>query len=183
MKNTIVISLFLCFSCLAIGQTVSCGTSFLTSDWNNIGPYQSSLAYMGRVTSIWVDEEDHNAEFILAGTRGSGIWKTTDGGDNWSNTSGFQLPAAGITNIEQYKPLGGSNHFYSTTSFNGSDRNVYHEGIIYSTDNASTWNLMGSYPDGYLREGELSAFGSRKIKLRPTTSDLWVAKREKNFCI
>jgi len=60
------------------------------SDWQFIGPFGIPPAYgegttsatgKGMMLSIWVGDDDHS--LIYAGSHHSGLWKTTDGGENW----------------------------------------------------------------------------------------------------
>src|SRR5581483_8997071 len=74
--------------------------SLSTATWTDIGPGSSTLtsgqveapiangqipgggAVSGRVTGIAADPT--NASIIYLATAGGGVWKTTDGGSNWS---------------------------------------------------------------------------------------------------
>lgn len=126
----LLLSCLLCYSNLALGQAVVCNPSSLASTWLLLGP-KSDLVYnnIGRVTAIWVDSEDNN--YILAGTRGSGLWRTLDGGITWNNLTGYQLPATGIYSID-VKKVGVNRSIYCSTLFNGSSMNLHGLGLIYS---------------------------------------------------
>jgi len=82
-------------------ETVTCTESFIPSNWSIVGPLEdNSVSNLGRVISIWVDPND--PDYLLIGTRSSGLWKTTDGGVNWANLTNFQLPACGVSSIAVY---------------------------------------------------------------------------------
>jgi photosystem II stability/assembly factor-like uncharacterized protein len=78
----------------------------------------------GRVTSIAIDPVSPN--IIYTGARGSGIWKTTDGGSTWAPI-GDQLPSLNIEAIV----IAPTNHnlVYIVTS----------SGIFSSADAGATW--------------------------------------------
>ena len=159
---------------------VTCSTSFLNSDWSSIGPqYDDQFSNLGRVISIWVSPED--PEFILAGTPSSGIWKTIDGGEHWSNLTGFDLAAVGVVSIAVHNNNTTSTTddiIYGSTWFNGSELNIYSIGLIYSTNGGSTWQYdysMDSDADltsnPFIRVGNT---GESDITFKPGTYQLLV---------
>lgn len=97
MKPLYLLTILCCFPFMLSAQAVTCTGSGLQSDWQNISPYQNTTSHQGRVIALWVSPTD--PDFILAGTRSSGLWKTTDGGDNWTNLTGHSLPATGVKAI------------------------------------------------------------------------------------
>lgn len=107
----------------AISEFINNGMVFCDSeeddhiDWRNLGPLNSSGAHMGyphcslptgnsspevsqnqgRIDAISVHPNKDNE--ILAGGWNGGIWKTTDGGANWHNTTdddGFSITGASV---------------------------------------------------------------------------------------
>ncbi|AFL82113.1 hypothetical protein Aeqsu_2660 [Aequorivita sublithincola DSM 14238] len=52
-------------------------------EWVSIGPdhINRGLGSNGRITSLAIDQTD--SKIIYGGARGTGLWKTIDGGDNW----------------------------------------------------------------------------------------------------
>lgn len=143
MKHlTLIFILFiiLCFN-LFSQDPITCNESFLDSDWQISGPIEDdSYSNMGRIVSIWVAPTNPN--YILVGTRTSGLWKSIDGGENWSNLTAFQLPACGVLGIAVYDNNTidyADDIIYLGTEFNGSEMNVYSVGIAYSNDNGINW--------------------------------------------
>ncbi len=159
---------------------ITCDDSDLTSDWTSLGPYHDdSYSNLGRVVSVWVSPDD--PDYVLAGTRSSGIWRTTDGGDHWGNITSFQIPAVGITSIAVHNNNTTSttdDFIYATTLFNGSEGNVYSLGLIYSDDGGSTWQYdysMDSDPsltsNPFVRTGDI---GAANLIFKPSTYKLLI---------
>ncbi|MBP9190288.1 MAG: T9SS type A sorting domain-containing protein [Chitinophagales bacterium] len=142
MKPLYLLTILCCFPFMLNAQAVTCTGSGLQSDWQNISPYQNTTSNQGRVIALWVSPTD--PDFILAGTRSSGLWKTTDGGDNWTNLTGHSLPATGVKAIA-VKP-DDPDIIYVATSFHGSDISIYNIGMAYSTDGGATWTVETGYP-------------------------------------
>ena len=161
-------------------EDVECSESYLTSDWSLVGPFQDNLySNIGRVISIWVSPDD--PDYILIGTRASGVWKTINGGENWENLTGHQLPACGATGIAVYDngtTTLSDDHIYITTVFLGTEINEYNVGVAFSEDNGTTWEYdysmdsdpsLGTYP--FTRTGNI---GSPNVYLKPGTDNLYI---------
>lgn len=141
MKTGILLLLLMvqlaCFS----QDPVTCEPSDLVSNWNSVGPfYDDSYSNIGRVVSVWVSPDD--PDYLLAGTRSSGIWRTSDGGEHWENLTNYQLPAVGIEAMAVHNNNTGTtsdDYIYASTRFNGNESSIYNIGIIYSEDGGSTW--------------------------------------------
>ncbi|MGB4930810.1 MAG: hypothetical protein WBP43_12610, partial [Chitinophagales bacterium] len=182
IKFTSILVLLTSFSIrLTFGQDpVSCNPSYLPSNWKLIGPVDDyTVSNMGRAISVWVSP--NNPQYILLGTRASGLWKSTDGGANWSNLTGFQLPACGVQGIAVYDngtPLANDDRIYLATQFLGTEINEYSVGIAFSNNNGISWqydysmdidpSLVG-HP--FTRTGNI---GSMHLFLKPGSSDLYV---------
>ncbi len=96
----------------------------------------------GRTRGLIIDPDDATQNTWFAGSVGGGIWKTTDGGDTWTDkTPG--LPNLATTVIE----MAPSNHniiyagtgegFYNSDAING-------DGIFKSTDRGESWVQLAS---------------------------------------
>ncbi|MBK6729595.1 MAG: hypothetical protein IPG60_01085 [Bacteroidetes bacterium] len=164
-------------------QTVSCNTSFLTSDWNCIGPFEYEKSNMGRVYAVWADPA--NTDHIYAGTGASGLWETTDGGANWSNVLSAQFPALGVWDIVG-KQMGSENKWFLSTMF-FSKLNIMNLGFIYYDTGDDTWKEVDEYPDytddkyDFKLGGPIKKLGFRQMFIRPGTDELWVANGQNFF--
>jgi hypothetical protein len=112
--------------------------------WKNIGPDATPLEEnIGYVGAIWVNPE--NSNIILAGSPSGGVFRSTDGGLNWVNTTddeGFSL--FGITDIVSHPQ--NSNIIYAATGnyaasvWNSPDMaSSYGIGVIMSIDGGVSW--------------------------------------------
>lgn len=149
-------------------------------DWTNLGPFNSTGALnypasgsnacsgllpgkqnQGRVEEISVNPNNMNE--ILVGALNGGIWRSTDGGANWVNTTddeGYSI--YGITSIVRHPA--NSNIVYAATSLGGGAwealRAVYGKGIIVSEDGGITWKPTGlnwnTFDDKYSSLGNLA---------------------------
>ncbi len=56
-------------------------------NWTAMGPAPISgegQAFTGRVAALAADPSDPSGNTIYAGAASGGVWKTTDGGSNWT---------------------------------------------------------------------------------------------------
>lgn len=171
--------------------------------WTNLGPFESSgsVGYetvagcmgepvgrqnQGRVESITVHPNNPN-EILIGGWNG-GIWRSTDGGATWHNT----------TDDEGYSTFG-CNKFlrhpqnpdiiYAATSLNGgmweSFRDVYGIGVIISEDGGITWTQTSLI--NYTNRGVLSMAIDPSSTLSNTifyaSTDMEVLKWEGNYSL
>jgi len=184
----LLLSAGLLFSTGAFAQTVNCNTVFLESDWNCLGPFEYPADnQMGRVISLWVDPE--NTEHILAGTRASSLWETHDGGEHWQNVLSYDFPAIGVWDIVNFDE-GSENATYLSTMYWASDMNIYNLGLMYFDTNTDIWVEVDEFPvygpsydDKYdfLTDMKLDLAGSRKLSIRPGTSELWAVNGQNVF--
>lgn len=172
---------------ICIGNTIYsqdaiiCAESSLTSSWTSIGPYEDNTSNLGRVIAIWVSPDD--PDYILIGTRSSGLWKTINGGVNWSNLTNFQLPACGVSSIAVFDNetlIKTDDQIYVTTVFYGTEINVYNIGLAFSEDNGATWQYDTSIPNyiGFIKSGNI---GSPGVFIKPETDQLFVLNGTRIF--
>ncbi len=164
-------------------QTVSCNTSFLNSDWNCIGPFEYEKSNMGRVYAVWADPA--NTNHIYVGTGASGLWETTDGGDNWHNVISDDFPALGVWDIKSKYYGSVMKIFLSTMHF--SKLNIMNLGFLYYNADDDVWLEPLSYPDyttdkyDFLQAGPVKKLGFRQMFVRPETDELWIANGQNLF--
>ena len=129
-----------------------------TGAWGFVGPNSygtvwGSLPGNGRVDRVAFHPT--NANIIFAATPGGGLWKTTDGGTNWSSLSNF-MPTMGISGIVIDRL--NSNIIYVLTG-TGDDYNpgyfVYDfgysraaVGVLKSLDGGVNWSTTGALYTG-----------------------------------
>jgi photosystem II stability/assembly factor-like uncharacterized protein len=124
--------------------------------WTSIGP--DNLG--GRLTSIVIHSTEPNKMWV--GAAGGGIWKTTDGGANWSpvhdpmsSLGGLRMVTAGVN----------PNILYASGGV---------PGIYKSTDGGTTWALLpgtaASSPDFYTFNG------AAKVAVHPSNDNILLAQ-------
>ena len=111
------------------------------ANWISKGPINTPIILSngkkrgnGRVNCITFDP--NNADIIWIGSPAGGLWKSVDGGSNWT-TKTDNLPVIGISSIA-IDPTNTQNMLIVTGDADGSD--TYSIGILKSTDGGNTWN-------------------------------------------
>ena len=114
------------------------------SNWVPLGPFDTPIIVSngkkrgnGRVNAISFDPFD--PDIIWLGTPGGGIWKTIDGGNNWT-TNTDNLPVMGISSIIIH-PTDNQIMYIATGDADGAD--TYSIGVLKSLDGGNTWNTTG----------------------------------------
>jgi photosystem II stability/assembly factor-like uncharacterized protein len=121
-----------------------------TANWTFSGPSSSNGGYsgLGRINCMAFHPTDANTFWV--GTPAGGLWKTTNGGTNWT-TNTDNLPVLGVSDIAVHPTnpnilyiATGDGDFGSLSSLtggaNGDTKSV---GILKSTDGGDTWNTTG----------------------------------------
>ena len=122
-----------------INNSTQSGRASLVSNWEQLGPtsWNQTSGWnpgVGRITSIAIDPKDAN--HIIVGSPGGGVWKTVNGGANWSaltdNLSNIYVYALTID------PVNSNIYYWGSSS-----------GIIFkSTDAGATWNQLADTGNG-----------------------------------
>lgn len=151
------------------------------SQWIPIGPQATNpttasggVHVAGRVTALAVDPHDATGNTVYLGAAQGGVWKTIDGGMNWTSLTDGQLSLAtgsialdGTTNPSTiYVGTGEDSH--------GAD-SYYGVGVLKSVDGGANWTLLGQSTFGPIGPSCIDDFlgcgGSRigAIAIQPGT--------------
>ncbi len=121
------------------GTPVAPGAVAPRLNWAPLGPQPITNEYWsgnanasGRVSTIAVDQTD--AAIVYAATAAGGLWKTTDGGTNWTPlTDQLFYPISGAVAIDP------SNHLTIYYGAGDYDASVEGNGLFRSLDGGQTW--------------------------------------------
>ena len=127
------------------------------ANWVSMGPINTPISISsgkrrgnGRVNCIAFDPFD--SEIIWIGSPAGGLWKSTDGGSNWT-TNTDDLPVIGVSHIA-IDPNNSQIMYIVTGDAYASD--TYSIGILKSIDGGNTWNTTGlSYTVDHAKSEEL----------------------------
>ena len=118
-------------------------------DWERKGPYNLG----GRTRALAVDVSDPYELTILAGGVSGGMWRSVNGGINWTKTNDLD-GLHNITAIVQDTRPGKTHIWYYGTgerrgnSASGSGAFFKGDGIFKSTDSGLSWSLLSSTSTG-----------------------------------
>jgi len=116
-----------------------------SSPWKQVGPRGGhSPNWAGRINAIEFHPTNQNTIWI--GASGGGIWKTTNGGQNWTPATGSAILSMGISDIAVSKSSP-TTVFAATGDGNGpSGMGAYYSyGILKSLDGGNTWQLLNPF--------------------------------------
>lgn len=124
-------------------------------EWLSLGPYNVG----GRTRAAVIDISNEN--IIIAGGVSGGVWKTTNGGEDWTSVTSPESIHS-VTTISQDTRPGKTNIWYygSGEIIGNSARAPFApfrgDGIFKSTDNGDTWIQLPS-----TAQGEITEFNSQ----------------------
>ncbi len=142
----------------------------MAGNWSALGPTTvpvNGLGYpaagIGRVNCIRFDPQNNNNIWI--GTPGGGLWKTTNGGTNWSsNTDAFST--LGVSDVAIH-PSNSNIMYIATGDADGAD--TYSIGVLKSIDGGITWNTTGL---SFQTSGQNRI---ARLLINPTSPDILIA--------
>jgi PKD repeat protein len=126
------------------------GERNVSGNWTVMGPNSSTGGYagIGRLNCVAFSPNDDDV--IYAGAAAGGIWKTTDGGSNWTASGDFN-DALGVSDIAVVSTVSDDILYLATGDRDHSD--TYSVGVLKSTDGGGTWSTTGlswTQSQGYL---------------------------------
>jgi len=101
-------------------------------NWTEIGPGNVG----GRINTIWIDPQ--NAQHLIVGAAGGGLWQSSDGGNTWTAVAEFpgSLAVSAIAQLPNGTLLAGTGD-----SFNEPQPGA---GMFISTDGGNTWSPVAA---------------------------------------
>lgn len=152
-------------------QNSTAATSYLLQGPSNLG---------GRVRSVVFDLNDPTGNTILAGSVSGALFRTTNGGTNWTR----QSPASerfSVTAIAQDPRVGFRNIWYyaggEALGNSASEAGAFYagNGVYKSIDNGLTWTRLPNSNTGSLFSFDNCADLISEVVVHPTTGDIYVA--------
>ncbi|MDP8914106.1 MAG: hypothetical protein M3N39_11085 [Pseudomonadota bacterium] len=131
---------FFCASSILAAPIAAAPAVYDQAQWSGLKYRQVGPWRGGRVTTV-TGVPSQPSTFYM-GTVGGGVWKTTDAGQSWKNTSDGQIPVGsmGAVAVAETDP----NIIYAGTGSSKIRSNVsIGRGIYKSTDGAKTWSFIG----------------------------------------
>lgn len=141
-------------------------------NWKQRGPYNVG----GRTRALAIDLTNENV--LLAGGVSGGMWRSTDGGANWSKVTGVSERQS-VTDI--YQDPTNTNVWYYVTgeavgnSARATGADFYGSGVFKSTDGGLTWILLPSTTSADLTTLNNEFQLNFRVRVHPTTGDVYVA--------
>jgi len=124
------------------------------TQWTSIGPQPTASSFFGnvsgRVTALAVDPCDTTGNTIYAGAAQGGVWKTTNGGTNWSPMTDSQLSiSSGSLAVDPVIGDCTGGHtgsiYYGTGEENFAFDSFYGAGVLISHDGGASWTKDNTF--------------------------------------
>src|SRR5262249_49956010 len=116
-------------------------------NWHCMGPFINSFntdeERSGRIQDIWVSQDE---DTVLAGSTGGGLWKSTNGGQDWANITDAGSETVNGTIGVWGIAVNPIDHaiIYLATGVNGDvtgKSTLYSAGLVYTTNGGATWDV------------------------------------------
>ncbi|WP_088324589.1 T9SS type A sorting domain-containing protein [Polaribacter tangerinus] len=152
-----------------------------TNNYISRGP--SNLG--GRTRALQVDISDASGKTMLAGGVSSGVFRTTDGGQNWTKVSAFD-EIHNVTSIAQDPRPGFQNiWYYGTGEYAGNSASIQEQyrgyGVWKSTDSGLTWQQMATTSNGAFENFDNFFDYIIDMEVHPVSGELFVGTAGKVY--
>ena len=128
----------------------------------------------GRTRGLLLDPDDTSGNTIFAGSASGGVWKTTNGGDDWEYISS-DIPNLGTNTLAMSKA--NTNVIYAGTG-EFFTRDIDGAGMFKSTDKGQSWQQIAS-PDDYPSFKNVSRIvvdpNDENIVIATTRNSVWAS--------
>ncbi|MBI4647288.1 MAG: hypothetical protein HY738_12045 [Bacteroidia bacterium] len=141
----------------------------LSGNWSHLGPDEVPLDFyggpsgVGRINCITFHPSDANIMWL--GAPSGGLWKTTDGGNNWITTTD-DLPSIGVSDIA-VNPDNPDIIYIATGDGDASD--TYTAGVLKSSDGGATFTTTA------LNFTTSQGIIIRRLIINPDDTDILIA--------
>ena len=127
----------------------------------------------GRVAALANDPRNPNVVYV--GASGGGVWKTTDGGQNWTPIADDQ-PSLAIGSIA-LAPSNPDIVYVGTGEQNNSGDSYYGAGILKSTNGGATWTQLAGPFVGPFNSSRVTGGGARigSVAVHPSNPNIVLA--------
>ncbi len=155
-------------------QPKSLNTSDIEADWQAFGPtsvpYQNNGSKRGVGRINIVEFNPTNPNIIWVGSPSGGLWKSTDGGENWSSNTDL-LPNLGVSDIA-IDPTNPDIMYIITGDRDADDTYAY--GLMKSTDGGQSWNTTG------LSFNINNAYRGNRVLINPNNTNILLVSTRKS---
>jgi hypothetical protein len=115
------------------------------NNWSYAGPHENSYQFKGLFLTVWADES--NADFVLAGSSGGGLFVTKNASSKepfWENlTDNLPFMNFGVSGIVVKKNTNARQIYISTNTGGGLVSKNFGNGILFSSNGGKVWEQVG----------------------------------------
>ena len=118
-----------------------------SNNWVSIGPTSGTYFSYGNISSriVTIAYDPNNPNILYLGAAFGGVWKSTDGGANWTSKTDYEVSlSSGSIAID---PNNSNIIYYGTGEATYSGASYYGRGLLKSTNGGNTWtNFSADLP-------------------------------------